>query len=122
VLACSACGGLPQWLEQPDAYYLGMEPIPVSVNVETCSNPGGWHGLQRCDCTPGIVITPRRETLQKVLLAATVALEGRLNSGSQWDQGYQAFARIILGILGDERHPEYPAENAGAPPGTIQEQ
>jgi hypothetical protein len=68
---------------------------------------------------------PTGNVLAKIRLAATVALKGRLNSGSLWDEGYQAFARHILSILDGEkerpRHPEYPTENAGAPPGTIQE-
>ena len=64
-LSCGVCGGLSDWLAEMDNVYFGMEPIPVSVAVETCSNPGGWHGLLRCDCDFNIVITPRTATSAK---------------------------------------------------------
>lgn len=30
--------------------------FPVTVTVETCDNPGGWHGMTRCECGPAIII------------------------------------------------------------------
>ena len=60
-LSCSACGSLPDWLDQMDSVYFDMQPIPVSVTFEADHpNLGGWHGDVRCDCNWWYAITPVR--------------------------------------------------------------
>lgn len=46
-----ACGKR-LWLIPEDIYF----EVPVKVAVETCDNPGGWHGFERCDCGPEVHI------------------------------------------------------------------
>jgi hypothetical protein len=46
-----ACGR-PLWLDREDIF----AEFPVNVTIETCSNPGGWHGMERCDCGPEVAI------------------------------------------------------------------
>ena len=46
-----ACGK-PLWIYPEDIF----AEFPVTVGVETCSNPGGWHGMERCDCGPSVII------------------------------------------------------------------
>jgi hypothetical protein len=58
-LKCAACGQAPRWIEDLDTVFIEMNPVPVSVTQEfECENPGGWHGLERCDHGWAIVITP----------------------------------------------------------------
>ena len=54
-----ACG-LPLWLEHEDIF----AEFPVKVSIETCSNPGGWHGMERCDCGPEVIILGDPEGLR----------------------------------------------------------
>ena len=50
-LTHDACGR-PLWLYQEDIF----AEFPVTVTVDTCDNPGGWHGMQRCECGPTVAI------------------------------------------------------------------
>jgi hypothetical protein len=49
-----ACGR-PLWLYQEDIW----AEFPVTVDIQTCDNPGGWHGMERCDCGPEVSIEYR---------------------------------------------------------------
>ena len=44
--------GKPSWLLPEDIF----AEVPVTVTVETCGSPGGWHGMTRCDCGPEVSI------------------------------------------------------------------
>lgn len=46
----SGCMSCEEFIEDmfPEAYVVA--DIPVTLTWESCGNPGGWHGLQRCDC------------------------------------------------------------------------
>ena len=46
-----ACG-LPLWFLPEDTF----AEFPVTVKVEDCGNPGGWHGDIRCERGPTITI------------------------------------------------------------------
>ena len=50
-LTHQACGK-PLWFEPEDI----SAEVAVKVAVETCSNPGGWHGDMRCDCGYTVLI------------------------------------------------------------------
>ena len=52
-----ACGR-SLWLEREDIF----AEFPVKVTIETCANPGGWHGMERCDCGPEVSIELDRES------------------------------------------------------------
>lgn len=47
--------GKPSWLYPEDIWI----EVPVTLDVTTCDNPGGWHGMERCDCGPEVIIEPR---------------------------------------------------------------
>ena len=44
--------GKQSWLLPEDIF----AEVPVTVTVETCGSPGGWHGMTRCDCGPEVSI------------------------------------------------------------------
>ena len=46
-----SCGKL-SWLEPEDLWF----EAAVTVTIDTCSNPGGWHGMVRCDCGPEVYV------------------------------------------------------------------
>lgn len=49
---CGKNFGAPDWEE---FFYFES---PVTLSLDQCSDPGGWHGLTRCDCGSTFVATP----------------------------------------------------------------
>lgn len=48
------------WLEPEDIF----AEIPVDVTIEDCGNPGGWHGMERCDHGPEVSIEHVKEDIR----------------------------------------------------------